>query len=187
MSSADYERLARAMQQIDQARVKDSTRLSDAVNRIAQTQAEAVARQQLDGIKEILTHTYGKAQTYTNIVTAAGYAAFFSMWASIRNDLPRQVMLLAGLLMTVSVSLFVIAEIHKMATSASYFKSLHQKLAEEPTLNLVEETKNYEKAHAEKQYRAWLLLFYPCLVTGVLAGALLAGCFVVELLKELAK
>ena len=59
-----------------------------------------------------------EAASYTNLILIGGYAAFFTMWSSVKEDLSRGYMLWAALLMTVSVSLFLLFEVLKMVELA---------------------------------------------------------------------
>ncbi len=157
------------------------------LNRLSQAQQQEVARKQIDAIKEIVTHTYGKAQTYANIITVAGYAAFFTMWVSMRSELPRIPMLLAGLLMTISALLFVSAEVQKMAATGLRLRKLQMKLMETPSPDLVTEIQSLEKDYASEQFKVWSWLFCPALVCGVFSAATLVGSFLFELAMELSK
>ncbi len=185
MNGNDYQRLANALQQIEEARVRDTNQIASEVNRLSQLHATSVSRQQLDAIKEIISHTYGKSQTYANFIMVGGYAAFFTMWVTVKPDLPKLVMLIAGLLMTVSAVLFVVAEVQKMINTGLHFRKIQEKLNVDPSANFIEEIQSIEKQFSEQQYKFWLILFYPSLICGVLAGSLLAGCFMYELIMEL--
>jgi ABC-type multidrug transport system fused ATPase/permease subunit len=180
----EFYRLEQVIQKVDQARVKEVNKLGKAIESISKSQAEAIAQQQMEAIKEIIAHTYGKAQSYANVIIVAGYAAFFTMWASVKSDLPTIPMLISGLLMTISILLFVITEIITMLSTSRYFRTLQEKLAQMPSLDVLKEIKEAEKQNAQSQYHTWAILFYPSLLTGVISGIILCGCFIARLLTE---
>jgi len=56
---------------------------------------------------------YEKANTYTNLLMAGGYAGFFGIWALAKPYLDKTSALLAALLMSLSLTVFIGFEIYK--------------------------------------------------------------------------
>ena len=65
--------------------------------------------------KEIITYLYKEAHTYLVVVIAAGYAAFFTTISILSQKMASQHLYLAGLLITISLTVFVFWEVISMA------------------------------------------------------------------------
>lgn len=62
----------------------------------------------------IIVGQFERAQMYTNTIIAGSYAAFFTSWAGIQNDLPQFERFFSLMLMMVSLIVFLSWEIFKM-------------------------------------------------------------------------
>jgi len=187
MNEIDPLKLDRILNKIDKARVDGDNELAQAVNRVDAQQALAQQQQQMESIKEIVTHSYGRAAAYNNLIMVAGYAVFFAMWKSVKDEFSRTVILASGILVITSALLFVIAQVHAMFTRTMFFRDMFKKFAKKPSPSFVQDVQSAEQEFARKMFRSWLILFIPTLVTGLVGAVLLLGCFLQGLVCELAK
>lgn len=74
--------------------------------------------------KELLEHQtklygamYDKAGTYTNLITALGYAGFFGLWSLTKPYLTERQALWTASFMLVSLAVFVLFEVYKAAVT----------------------------------------------------------------------
>jgi hypothetical protein len=178
---------ARATQQaIDDVR-RGYDRLAKQVNYLTAAEMQAQQRTQINAIKEIVTHTYSRSAAYTNLILVAGYAAFFTIWKTMKPDLNKVLILSSGLLVLVSALLFVVSEVYGMFARTLHFRKLQKKLAQEPSPTFVQEVQTAEQEFEAKAFRIWLVVFIPTVLLGVSGGLLLAGAFGYGLIVELIK
>lgn len=78
----------------------------------AEAQKQLHAKQQF-GL-EVMGVMYDKGNSYTNLVMAAGYAAYFAMWENTKSLLPDNLLRLSGALMLISLTVFIGWEVLKM-------------------------------------------------------------------------
>jgi hypothetical protein len=109
------------------------------VNVFTQQQKEIELRRQQEETIQILIRimsaSYDKSVSYTNIFMIGGYASFFTVWAKSYEHFSRFYMGLAGVLMFISLLVFIVWELYKMIFYSTYFKDLYK---------VVEETKPNE-------------------------------------------
>jgi hypothetical protein len=128
---------------------------------------------------KILTASYDKAISYTNLIIFAGYAGVFTLWNFTREFLHEKVIILSAALIGVSLFVFCAWEVWKMIASS---KMLHRQ-SEVLMKNISPEMFQVEIRRAEFENQKELLglnRLWPSVlwVTIVLAfgGALLILC-----------
>lgn len=108
--------------------------LQKQLQQIAQMQQESeLRRQREDTIKvliRIMSASYGKSVSYTNLFMVGGYAFFFVVWAKMYNQFPKFYMGLAGVLMFISLLVFIVWELYKMIFYSTNLRDLHKVLEE---------------------------------------------------------
>jgi hypothetical protein len=159
--------------------------LATRVNHLTAAEMQAQQRVQINAIKEIVTHTYSRAAAYTNLILVAGYVAFFTVWTTMKPDLNKALALSSGLLVLISVLLFVFSEIYKMYTGTLYFAKLQKELAQKPSPTLVQDIEAAEQEFNARALRVWRIVFIPTVLLGCSGGILLAVAFGYGLIAEL--
>lgn len=173
--------LVRALKAVDEAAVKRDNDLARHVNRLGTQQTSLIQRQQLDAMKEILAQAYGQASNYSNLIIVAGYVGFYSMWSSVRTEMPKGAMVAAGLLITVSALFFVAFEIYKMIRTSLHFRALAG-LLQESGASALERVQSEEQKFSLRLTRAWVVALVFTVVPGFAAAAILIICFGQKLL-----
>ncbi len=185
MFSNDPNRIHQAIASIDEACVKGHNELAKILNQLSAYNAKVQQQAQIDTLKELITHSYSSAATYTNFIIVAGYVAFFTVWKSMKPDLGKILMLSSCLSVLISVVLFIISEIHKMLATSRFHRVFFEKIKVELPSSFVDDYKKEAQAHERAMFRWWLALFVPTLLLGLLGGGLLLYAFADSLIREL--
>ena len=169
---------------LEQKSAEKHNELVKHINTLHEFQAKTVQKQQIEALKEIISHTYSKSISYSNVIIIAGYVAFFSIWNFVKDKLSDTAMLYVALLGSLSAILFVLFEVYKMISGALHFRKLSKSLQQtkDPQTvitKLQEDLKNFEL----RQHRFWIYMLIPTLLTGLLAAAILIYCIFSTLLN----
>lgn len=146
------------------------------MNRLDSKQESLAQRQQLNALKEILAQAYGQASSYSNLIIIAGYVGFYSMWSSVRADMPQTAMLAAGLLVTVSALFFVAFEVYKMIRTSLHFRTLVKLLNEGGSFALGR-AQSKEQEFSLQLAKGWVVALVFTVIPGFAAAAILIVCF----------
>lgn len=182
----EVRKIYEAINKVDQASVDRHNHLVEHINKLHAQQGNGMRNERVEVVKELVTHIYGKATAYTNLIIIAGYVAFYTMWGSVKNDLPTTWMLLAGLLITFSLIMFVSFEIYKMILTGVHHKKVNAVLQEDGTDGAIIKVKRLEQEFETRMYKFWLWILVPTVGSGVGAGVILIISFGQQLLAELA-
>lgn len=176
-----FQDLVRALRRVDESAIERHNNLVRHVNRLGTQQTSLVQRQQLDAMKEILAQAYGQASNYSNLIIVAGYVGFYSMWSSVRTEMPQGAMVTAGLLITISALFFVAFEIYKMIRMSLHFRVL-VRLLHEGGASALERVQSEEQRFSLRLAKAWVVALVLTVVPGFAAAAILVVCFAQKLL-----
>ncbi|MFU4332516.1 hypothetical protein ACM726_29895, partial [Pseudomonas aeruginosa] len=69
------------------------------------------------------------AFNYTNLILVAGYAGFFAFWSTLSEKVPTLLFSITGLLILISLVLFISWELIKMCWGALYMRKVDRILA----------------------------------------------------------
>lgn len=136
---------------------------------------------QIEAFIQLNEKMMSNATNYTNLIMVAGYAGFFAFWSTLTGKIPAWWFSACGLLITLSLTLFISWELIKMFWSAKHMRRTQSILAKSRKTNVIAE---YEKAFqefSEKSQKVWMLFLIPCVATGVLAAVMLIAFFCKEL------
>ena len=156
--------------------------LAEHVNRISQEQARVQTEQNVAVIKEIVSHTYSKANSYSNVIIAAGYVGFFTLWSSIKKDIPDWAVLTSGALILLSLMIFIGFELYKMISGAVHMRKITNKI-QQPTMDTLAEIQHIEQQANLWNARIWVFTVIPTVISGLLAGLVLLTSFLIKFLS----
>lgn len=150
---------------------------------------EIIKRQNLTGQvslieqqKQILSHIYQKAISYTNLIILAGYAGIFGIWQHVREILSRQTTIWVALLISCSLMIFVGYEVWKMITEALFIqrinKIIEENIAPEERLAVWQ---GVFTEYAKKQSKIWVYFLIPIVLFGFSAAFILFFQFIKNL------
>jgi len=112
----------------------------------------------------ILSKTYDKASTYTNIIIMAGYALFFTFWAQVKDEVAAVDARLSAVYVLISVLIFLVWEIFSMIRGALNLKNLNG-LTNVPADKFRDQMAIYNKKNEEFNASFTRYWFYQLLFT----------------------
>ncbi len=132
--------------------------------------------------KQILSHIYQKAISYTNLIVLAGYAGIFGIWQHTREILSRETTIWVALLTSCSLLIFVGYEVWKMIAEAIFIKRINKIIEENVALQ--ERLAVWQQVfseYARKQSKIWIFFLAPTLLFGFSAAFILIFQFIKNL------
>ncbi|WP_297474790.1 hypothetical protein [uncultured Photobacterium sp.] len=130
-------------------------------------------------IKEIISHTYSKANSYSNVIIAAGYVGFFTLWSGIKKDIPDWAVLTSGALILLSLMIFIGFELYKMISGAVHMRKITNRIRQ-PTMDTLAEIQHIEQQTNLWNARIWVFTLIPTVISGLLAGLVLLTGFLIK-------
>ncbi|EOX4461723.1 hypothetical protein ACJ5M5_001571 [Vibrio alginolyticus] len=121
--------------------------LAGHINRMSQQQARIMTNENIAATKEVVAHVYGKANSYSNVIIAAGYVGFFTLWSSLKSDLPQWAILSSGALILISLMTFIGFELYKMTSVSVQMHRVSKRLQKPDTSSLSEIQRIEQKTH----------------------------------------
>ena len=135
----------------------------------------------LEKVVELVLKQWDKMTAYTNLLLVAAYAAFFATWTQAEPFLSEFWFVVAGLLASLSVVIFITFEIAKVYLTSQALKKMG-KAAVQSRAVFFREMQNIEKIEA-KQINIWVWSFWPTVVTGYAAGLIVIIGFLIHLVR----
>ena len=153
----------------------------------ANKERERQASEHLDAQKEIVSYAFEKAQAYNRVVILGGYVGFFTAWGFVRTLLSDTLMIIAALLMTVSVAIFVFYSVYEMVTTSLQFMRDQRAVALEP-IQFLERAKKREverKDSVIRTYLVWVVVFFLSVAAALGAAGIFFYALVFALVRRL--
>lgn len=140
----------------------------------------------IDAQIKILSSSYEQQKAHTNLVIVAGYAGLFALWQLNRAQIGRTLGLTVALLLLLSISIFVISEIHRAhyvgKLVRKYYQAVQRAQDASPSLEAVSaaltEFDQWQRTESAKFASFWVFVFWGTTVPGVGAAILLLVSFV---------
>lgn len=148
---------------------------------VQQMKNDQLVDKQIDAMIQLNEKLMSNSSNYTNLIMVAGYAGFFAFWSTLTGKIPAMLFSACGLLITLSLTLFIGWEIIKMFWSAKHMRRTQAILAQSRRPATVAD---YEKAIQQfnvEAHKVWMMFLIPSVITGVLAAVMLVGFFCREL------
>lgn len=151
------------------------------LNELRKFEGEIRMDQQLRAQQDLNDKLMAHSQSYANVVIGVGYAGFFALWNVIEKSMPSWAHATAGLLIGVSLAVFVAWEVVKMIWSALHLRSVRDNLKNDKgTLTICELVAVHER-HERRAFGPWIV----ALVATVGPAAISAGLILWFLAKQL--
>jgi hypothetical protein len=158
---------------------KQINTLGKEVEELKQFQSDVQHDKQVQTALEIMNRMQSGHAAYTNLVIAAGYAAYFTLWSTLKSDLPTWLYALSGLTITLSLLIFMVWEITKMIWSAVGFRNIENRLASRAASPEAVTKWQQEIFSLDRRVnRAWIWFLVPTILFGLISGACLIGFFI---------
>lgn len=128
---------------------------------------------------KVMSALYDKAVAYTNIIILAGYAAFFTVWSTMKAKMSHKEMLVAAFCITFSLVFFVFWEVTKMIVNSKSLTGLlnvPKAPPQEFDQRLAEQQKADQRLNI-RLLRFWIVILVLTVVPGLVAAVVLLWSF----------
>lgn len=148
------------------------------VNRLDRRQAEHDHDRQVQAAHDLIAKIYSQSISYTNLIMVVGYAGLLTLWSKLEPELPPALFSLTGLLIGLSLVLFISWELVKMVGGHLKIRRLQKSLEDaKPGLGTITRFQNELKGHEVGWVKLWLWFFIPTLISGFGASLVLLSFF----------
>jgi hypothetical protein len=128
---------------------------------------------------EVMNRMQAGHASYTNLVIAAGYAAFFAFWSTLKNELPSWLYAISGLFIILSLIIFIVWELMKMVWSAIAFRRIEARLASHtPDADIMIKWQQELTSFDRRIGKLWIWFLIPTVVFGLTSALCLVAFFV---------
>lgn len=167
--------------------------LQNQMQKFAQIQQDSELRRQREDTIQILIRimsaSYDKSVSYTNLFMVGGYASFFVVWTKMYDQFSKFYMGLAGVLMFISLIVFIVWELYKMIFYSTNLRDLHKLLEEkdpkEFNVKLSKQQIN-EKKRTLEQVKIWWLVLIVTIIPALFASGILICLFYKYIINNMA-
>ena len=134
--------------------------------------------------ERLLTSSYDKASSYSQVVLGIGYVSIFAAWGFTKEFLTRGEVLWSALLACISVFFFVIFDVVTMFIASRSVLELARS-AQDPHayLQAIEAHQKKEKRLSAIYARIWIVCWPVSFLTGIGSAGILMWAFVSHLLS----
>lgn len=163
-------------------------RAIDALNEdVHALKVNSATDKQIEAFVQLQEKQMSNQASYTNLIMVAGYAGYFAFWSTLVAKIPQWTFAVCGLLITVSLTIFIAWEIIKAFWTAKYFHEVQSILAKSHGPQTIVQLQGVGAAFSKKGRRWWMCFFGTSVLSGLLAAATLIVYFAVELVRVLMK
>ncbi|WCX06208.1 hypothetical protein KK188_10145 [Pseudomonas aeruginosa] len=136
---------------------------------------------QIEAAQQLNDKHIAAAFNYTNLILVAGYAGFFAFWSTLSEKVPTLLFSITGLLILISLVLFISWELIKMCWGPLHMRKVDRILAGQKGPHVIAQ---YDAAHVDferRSHRVWIFFLIPTTITGLGAACGLIGYFAHDL------
>ena len=141
-------------------------------------------RQFLSELSNIQKSLFDQASNYTKVILGLGYVGFFGAWAGTKANLRPWELVSSALLICLSLLAYISFEIFQARFTSKAAIDLARTL-NKPGLE-ISALLQYKQRIAwaqERFFRLWGVIFYFCVITGILGALILIAAFFHSLWK----
>lgn len=174
--------IERLIQDLRNDWLRQDQKLVGHINEIIKQQSLTGQVSLIEQQKQILSHMYQKASSYTNLIVLAGYAGIFGIWQYVREILSKQITIWIALLISCSLIIFVGYEVWKMIAEAMFMRRLNKVI--EVNVTPQERSIVWQRVfteYARKQSKTWVFFLVPTVLFGFSAAFILIYQFIKNL------
>jgi hypothetical protein len=134
-------------------------------------------------VLKIMSSLYDKSAAYTNIIMAAGYVGFFTVWSNMKVYMSAFDMRISALCMLISIMFFVMWEVTKMIVTSRSLSSLQDATNASPAeFNAKLEAYYLDAAKINAALmKWWSCVLFVTIVPALIAASILIFSFVTNL------
>ncbi len=151
------------------------------LQQLVQMRQESELRRQREETIQVLIRvmsaSYDKSVSYTNLFIVGWYASFFTVWTKTYNQFPKFYMGLAGVLMFISLCVFMVWELYKMIFYATNLRDLN-KVLEEKDPNKFKDKLNEQQINEKKRSLEQVKIWWLVLVVTIIPASFATGVLI---------
>lgn len=157
--------------------------MEDVIKQLSERALKEEHDRKVETMIKVLSTLYDKSAAYTNIIMAAGYAGFFTVWSNMKAYMSPAEMRVSAICMLVSLLVFVLWEVTKMILTS---RNLHRLLEVLQSPQPEFDAKLKKQQHDERTFnigflRAWRIVLVSAIAPALLASATLIYSFITHL------
>lgn len=157
---------------------KNIDKLGRHVNELKKFQMHIEYEKQVEAAQQLTERLQANSRSYTHLIVAAGYAGFFGFWSMLRKGMPPWLYAMAGLLITISLVLFIGWEVTKMIWGSVHLNRVQKDLAAKPpSPEIIAQFQNALSAFERRSNRVWIWFLVPTIAFGLGAAMCLLAHF----------
>lgn len=153
---------------------------------LRQSELQKKKNETVETLIKVMSASYDKASTFTNVIMIGGYASFFAVWGKMYDKLSPFYMGLSGAFVTLSVLFFIFWEIHKLIFYSTNLKDFYQVTEEENPERFFDKLNKIRLEEQRKSLRQVKIWYFVLIVT-IIPGVTGAGIFIVHFINYLVK
>lgn len=137
----------------------------------------------VENLIRITSALYDKASAYTNIVIAAGFVGFFTVWGNMKDHLSIVQMSTSAFSITLSLTVFILWEVYMMWIRSKSINERHTVIKAPPAEFKValEKQEKSEQLRNIQTHKIWRFALFFTVVPGIVAAGILIYSFTKQL------
>ena len=133
--------------------------------------------QQLKAYCEAIKNEFSQLNDYNTKVISFGYVAFFAIATYVKDQAPRKIFIAAVLLMSASITLFIIHELCRALYFSRYTSSKARALEALPNNNPLQNIDNLHTLACIRFQKINMCFFWPSSLLGIAGLLMLFFCY----------
>lgn len=152
-----------------------------AIDRLSNDILEIRRDKHADHYKGIVRSQLAESQRYGSVIVGVGFAGYFGLWSLVKSEVPAASHALSGLLIAISLCVYVGWEIYKMAASAFDAQEIERLLESNPEIDgMINGGPDRNLIPAVVELRqARLIKLWPMVLAWTVGPAVLGACVMV--------
>jgi len=167
------------LKKIDEARIRGDKELWEKIEPLLRERRLNSYVSTLEQQIQLLSATFDRASTYTNLIIFAGYVGIFTLLGATREYIEKSQVMVIAMLTTASLLVFIGHEITNMVLRQNNYLRLERIIKSQRGTNPDPQVFNMGmNEHSLKLLRFWHWFFYPALALGYGAGLYLLYIYI---------
>lgn len=134
--------------------------------------------------ERLVTSTFDKAKTYSQVVLSVGYVGLFASWSFTKAFLTNTEVFLSATLATLSLLVFVLFEVITMFFTSWNLLALQQAVQDREHFKQILDAHELKSKKLNISYRRiWVICWGFSVITGVASAGILMGAFLCHLVQ----
>ena len=142
---------------------------------------------QIQAQRELADKFQAQVVSYANVVIGLRYAGFFALWNLVgsKGVMPARAHSAAGLLIGMSLTLYVGWEVVRMIWTALYVRKAQAALVEKEGMLTINALAAMSQKHERRTYWPWLIVMIPTVLLAAVGAMIVLGFLAKDLLSKI--